>query len=233
VWGAGGPGRRRMRQPRMWVSVTLGALLCACVGTGPAFAYRDNISEGENSAAQANEGASATEARADEDAASTSASASSDQSPAASQTGSTAGEAGTSGNGAKRVVVREESAVKTTKPQTNISTGNGRPRASANRPGSTSIVGKYKGSRTNKWRELALSGKPQALDQLLTALQYYPGVSYSTPNSIRTRRDAAEALGVLGDPRALRALEDALNDPDFLVRQHAARSIAIIKERNR
>ncbi len=94
--------------------------------------------------------------------------------------------------------------------------------------GETATTGKYRGRRTNFWRELALSEDPSAYGRLIAAVQYYPG--HNPPNDIRTRREAAEALGVLRDPRAIQALEDALNDPDFMVRQQAARSLAVLRQ---
>lgn len=86
--------------------------------------------------------------------------------------------------------------------------------------------GKYHGARTNKWRELALDNPPDALQRLLQAVQHYP--AHRPPNSVLDRRNAAEALGVLGDPRGIPALEEALNDPDFLVRHNAAQALLVL-----
>ena len=52
------------------------------------------------------------------------------------------------------------------------------------------------------------------------------------PNSERmTSEDleAAEALGEIGDPRAVDALNDAFNDVDWIVRQAAAEALEKIR----
>lgn len=88
--------------------------------------------------------------------------------------------------------------------------------------------GKYQGAKTNRWREMALHGDPaRALRELIAAVDHHP--IDRPPNSVLDRRNAAEALGLLGDSRAIGPLEDALNDPDFLVRYNAARSLAILR----
>lgn len=70
---------------------------------------------------------------------------------------------------------------------------------------------------------------PVAIDALLTALQdesdRSPGGGYPL------RRNAAKALGKLGNPRVVPALIDALDCPDYYVRESAAQSLEMLGDK--
>jgi len=46
------------------------------------------------------------------------------------------------------------------------------------------------------------------------------------------RKDAIEALGKIGDPRAIQTLTEALNDKDYYLRESAAKALKMIKSKN-